>query len=155
MRPGGSKAWSYWPGALKRFDMPSHDELVNPQALIRSLGFQDAVLARELLAAPILRPADELEVMRKQLLGLHWRLRNFSLRPEAMDFLAFSKNCWFGHFDISPFRLIDNDLAVGDFPISDAPEDLVQRSSSCAMERHQAINWLTEGGIYSETDTST
>lgn len=141
--------------ALKRFEMPPHDELVNPQALIRSFGFQNAALARELLAAPILRPADELEVMRKQLLGLHWRLRNFSLRPEAMDFLTFSKNCWFGHFDISPFRLIDNDLAIGDSPIIDAPEDLVQLASSCAIERHQAVNWLTQGGIYSETDTST
>ena len=24
-----------------------------------------------------------------------------------------------------------------------------------AMERHQAINWLTGGGVYSQTDTST
>ncbi|HEX5443354.1 MAG TPA: DUF4272 domain-containing protein, partial [Pirellulales bacterium] len=141
--------------ALNRFDMPSHDALVNPQDLIRSLGFNDAVLARELLEASVLRTADELEVMRKQLLGLHWRLRNFGLRPEAMDFLAFSKNCWFGHFDISPFRLINNDLAIGGFAISDAPQELVQLASSCAMERHQAINWLTEGGVYSETDTST
>ncbi|HEX7375600.1 MAG TPA: DUF4272 domain-containing protein [Pirellulales bacterium] len=141
--------------ALRRFDMPPYDELVNPQELIRSLGFPDAAEARELLQAPTLRASDEVEVMRKQLLGLHWRVRNFGLRPRAMDFLAFSKNCWFGQFDITPFRLIGNDLALGPDAISDAPEELVELVSSCAMERHQAINWLVEGGIYSETDTST
>lgn len=141
--------------ALGRFKLPAYDQLVNPQALIHSLGFPDAEAARQLLAAPSLQPPAEQEALRKQLLGLHWRLRDFTLRPQAMDFRAFARDCWFGPLDISPFRLIGDDLALGDHAINDAPEDVFQSALSSAMERHKAINWLTGGGVYSQTDTST
>lgn len=141
--------------ALHRFELPEYDELVDPRALTRSLGFSDAELARDLLTAPNCRSAAEIETLRKQLLALHWRLRDFRLRPGSMDFRAFSKKCWFGSFDISPFRLMGDDLAIGDYAIVDAPEDLFDAALSAASERHLAINWLTDGGLYSATDTST
>ena len=50
---------------------------------------------------------------RKQLLGLHWRLRDFTLRPQALDFQAFARDCWFGPLDINPFRLVDDSVGVG------------------------------------------
>jgi hypothetical protein len=141
--------------ALGRFDLPAYDRLVEPQEVIRSLGFPDAEASGRLLGSPSLRPPAELEALRKQLLGLHWRLLEFTLRPQAMDFRAFSRDCWFGTLDLSPFRLIGDDLALGDHAISDAPEDVVGAALSATMERHKAINWLTGGGVYSETDTPT
>src|SRR5207253_2694376 len=106
--------------------------------------------------SPSLRSPDELDACRKQMLGLHWRLRNYTLRPQAMDFRAFARSCWFGELDLTPFRLIDNDLALGEHAINDAPEDAFRSAKSAAIERHLAINWLTGGGdVYSETDTST
>jgi hypothetical protein len=80
---------------------------------------------------------------------------DFTLLPEAMDFAAFARDCWFGPMDLGPFTLIDGDLALSGHAIGDAPEDLVDVVSSAAMERHKAINWLTSGGVYSETDTPT
>ena len=141
--------------ALGPFELPAYDQHVHPQALIRSLGFPDAEASRQLLAALSLRPPAEVEALRKQLLGLHWRLRDYTLRPQAMDFRAFARDCWFGPLDISPFRLIADDLALGDHAINDAPEDVLRSALSAAMERHKAINWLTVGGVYSQTDTST
>jgi hypothetical protein len=50
----------------------------------------------------------------------------------------------------------DIDSTGEGMPISAAPEDTVSLCSSCAMERHQAINWLSGfSEIYSQTDTST
>jgi hypothetical protein len=95
--------------------------------------------------------------MQTHLLMLHWRLRDFlHLRPQRMDFAAFSKECWFGSFDIGAFRLIDNDLAIGAAPIDEAGPDELSKVSSLAMERHLAINWLHGySEVYSQTDTST
>jgi hypothetical protein len=98
--------------ALNRFPLPSYDELVNPQTLVRSLGFADVERARALLTNPTLRPLTELEVLRKQMLGLHWRLRDFTLRPGGMDFQEFARDCWFGPMDLSLFRLCNGDLAL-------------------------------------------
>jgi hypothetical protein len=73
-----------------------------------------------------------------------------------MDFAKFGREAWFGPFDVSSFRLSKGDLALGEYPISEAPPDLFGRAQSAAMERHLASNWLRYGGqVYSETDTST
>jgi hypothetical protein len=119
------------------------------------MSFLEVPRAKGLLAEPSLRPAEELAELRHQVFALHWRLRNYRLKPEAMDFREFAENCWFGPLDIRPFRLVDGDLALGEFAVADAPEDLFSLASSVAQERHQAVNWLCWGGVYSETDTST
>lgn len=94
--------------------------------------------------------------MQKHLLAFHWRLRDFSVRPAAMDFVQFSRDCWFGGFDIAQFRVIGNDLALGDQAISEASQEDVSSAQSTATERHLAINWLMGySEIYSQTDTST
>ena len=142
--------------ALQRYDLPPDDELVTPPELYQSMGLFKADEAREILEQPNLRPTEELDEMAIHLLMLHWRVRDFSLRPQPMDFVAFSKKSWLGEFDISRFRIIDNDLAIGDTAIADASPDEVQRVQSLAMERHLAINWLMgDADLYSDTDTST
>ncbi len=72
-----------------------------------------------------------------------------------MDFRAFARDCWFGPLDVSAFRLVEDDLALGEYAISGAPEDLFRSALSAAMERHKAVNWLVGGGVYSQKDTST
>ena len=142
--------------ALKRFELPSYDQLADPGRLLHSLGFLDEEAARAVQANPELRSTEELDAQGKQILGLHWRLRDFTLRPQAMDFAQFARDAWFGPMDLTPFQLVDGDLGLAGHAISKAPRGIFQRSISSAMERQQAINWLHGySRVYSETDTST
>ena len=73
-----------------------------------------------------------------------------------MNFHTFARECWFGPLDISTARFCNDDLAIGETPIGNAPEEEFRKALSTANERHLAINWLVDGGeIYSETDAST
>ena len=142
--------------ALQLYPIPEYDELVNPPELYSAIGLFDADAGRRVLSEPSLRSELELEAMAEHLLALHWRMRDFSIRPQKMDFVSFSKKCWFGSFDLSKFRVINGDLAIGKVAISKADPDDVSRVSSLAMERHLAINWLFgHSKIYSQTDTPT
>jgi hypothetical protein len=142
--------------ALHLHELPPDDELIVPVEVYKSMGFLVPEIARGILDSPELRPAEEINEMQIHFLMLHWRVRDYSIRPQAMDFAAFSKQCWIGSFDISKFRLIDNDLAIGNVAINDAEDDALSTVSSLAHERHLASNWLVGySEIYSETDTST
>ena len=72
--------------ALGRFEMPPHDALVSLNSLWKSLGLLDADEARTLLESPVLRTRAEIATLRNQLFALHWRLRNFSIKPAVIDF---------------------------------------------------------------------
>ncbi|MDB5341533.1 MAG: hypothetical protein JWN70_7152 [Planctomycetaceae bacterium] len=147
----GVLAW-----ALKLYPLVVYDELVKTAELQEAVGIYDTERTQELLARPELRTPEELEHVRRQLLAFNWRMVNFRVHPGAMDFVEFSKNCWFGSFDISPFRIIKQDLAIGSAAISNADPRSIDRCNSAARERHQAINWLSGyAAIYSEIDTST
>jgi hypothetical protein len=142
--------------ALRRCELPPHDEQVDPQAVTRSLGLLDRDLARRLVEAPRLRSREEPDDLSLKLLVVHGRLRELSLRPGPIDFPDVAANFWLGPVDISALRLIDGDLAIGDLAISDAAPEAVARARSIALERHRAINWL--GGystIYSEAHADT
>ena len=142
--------------AIGRFQVPPHDELANPHKLLASLNIFDAPAAKALLIQPVVRPRSELSALRTQLLALHWRLRNFRIRPKAIDFGEFARNAWFGPFDIAGLPCIDNDLAVGGRRIDVADAGAIQIASSAAHERHLAINWLWEGPPqYSQARTDT
>src|SRR5262249_26438884 len=111
---------------------------------------------RGLIAGSELRSAEQLADYQTHALMVHWRLRDFSVRPVAMDFVAFSKKSWIGEFDLGPFPIVNNDMALGANPLTHADPELVNACQSSAMERHLAINWLFGySQIYSETDTST
>lgn len=146
----GVLAW-----ALQRFELPPYDDLVEPQKLLTAVGLYELDVAKALVAHPSLRSPDELHACRARLFALHWRLRDFSLRPQAIDFEKFAREAWFGPLDIRGLKLVGGDLALAGMPIAQAPRDVVNSAQSSAMERHLAINWLHEGGVYSETDTST
>jgi hypothetical protein len=142
--------------ALQLHPIPPYDELADPDKLFESIGLFNSEAGKHLLAAPNLRPPEELAGMENHLLAFHWRMRDFFLRPDAMNFVEFSRDCWFGSFDIECFQIINDDLAIGQYAISDAPEEKIRRALSTAMERHLAINWLMgDSEVYSDTHTST
>jgi hypothetical protein len=142
--------------ALKLFDLPPHDRPVDPGKLLPSVGILDAEKATAILAEPQLRSRQEFESLSQRLFAIHWRLRNYQLKPERMNFRQFARTAWFGPLDIAGLPLKDEDLALGDKAIADAPVSLLQNVMSAAMERHLAINWLNGyAEIYSETDVST
>jgi hypothetical protein len=143
--------------ALGRAELLPYDQISDVDGVWNAVGLLDDEKVRGLLDRPHLRPAEELERVRKQMLAYHWRLRDFRWnKPRAMDFLAFSQKCWFGSFDVSCFRLIDNELALQGKRIDEASPDVIGTCMSIAAERHRAINWLCWGPqVYSDTDVST
>jgi hypothetical protein len=141
--------------ALGATAVPRHDQMADPAAIANSIHFlaDDAKLAAKRLA---LRSPEELAAFGELQLALHWRIRDFSLRREAMDFRKFAETAWFGPLRIEGIPLAEHDLAIDGVPIAKAPEQRFRQCQSIAMERHQAINWLQGWDeIYSEVDTST
>jgi len=142
--------------ALQRFEIPPHDEIVQLRPLWRSLGLLDAKVAGELMAKPQLRTRAEIVTRRNQLFALHWRLRNFHITTEAMDFAEFAKTCWFGPMDITGLALVDGDLAIKGQRIDRAEPGAFHAALSTAQERHQAANWLLAGPkLYSDASVAT
>lgn len=147
----GVLAW-----ALNRYALPPYDQTVDPGKLLPSVAILNVEQARALLAEPALRPASDLAAYGTAILGLHWRLRDFTIRPEAMNFAEFAENAWFGKLPLDNIRLADGDLALQEYAISKAPRELFSACMSAAQERHKAINWLHGyDETYSEVDTST
>lgn len=141
---------------LKAADPVPYDELVSPPDLYDAVGFLNYQESQNMISNPNIRSAQEVSDYSKQIFGLHWRVRDFTLRPARMDFEDFAKNCWFGPLDVSQFRMVHGDLAIGEHSISDAPEKERRKVLSASMERHLAIRWLQGWSeVYSETDTST
>ena len=141
--------------ALGLHGLPMHDTLVTPAEIWKLVNYPEAETIGTTRSVAKLRSTDELAWMQARLLGIHWRLRDFSIRPQAMDFVQFSQESWFGGFDLTGIPVVDNDLAIGRTTISQADEDSMSIAQSAATERHQAINWLCWGGKYSDVDTST
>jgi hypothetical protein len=142
--------------ALGKFDVPRHDQTVEPPALLKAVHILDAPAAKGLLAEPTMRSIDELKAMADKLLATHWRLRQFRLDGKRIDdWPGKAKNAWFP-LNLADVPLVDGDLALGETGIANAPEELFGLASSIAQERHQAINWLAgDCDVYSETDTPT
>jgi hypothetical protein len=141
--------------ALGVGEMPDHETPTDPGVLAGKMGFLGAAL-HPALKNPRLRSAPEIDWTARRILGIHWRLREFWLRPKAVDFRTFARTAWFGAFDLVNIRLFDDDLAIGGKPITLAPREQIKRCHDMAVERHQAIAWLR--GMhrdYSKVDTST
>jgi hypothetical protein len=85
---------------------------------------------------------DEIERLSNRLFALHWRLRQFSLKPQHMDFFSFSRTARFGPLDVEGLAFANGDLAIDGQPLVDVPEDRRRECMSIARERHQAANSL-------------
>jgi len=142
--------------ALGRCEIPPHDQLVDFNAMWKSLGVFDVDAAKALMDNPQLKSRAEINTLRNRLFALHWRLRNYGLRPEVMDFAEFAKTCWFGPLDLTGLPLVKGDLAIHGKRIDRASPDELSSAQSTAQERHQAVNWLWEGPeTYSDASAAT
>jgi Domain of unknown function (DUF4272) len=147
-------AWS-----LGLVELPRWFAAVDAEDLGRSLGWPSPETIIDKLLEGNLRSSSEIETLRVQTFSIMWRLRNekYGLVEEEFNFVEWVKSdaAAFADFDLCGCEIINNDLAINGMPIRDArPEDL-QRAHSITGERMYALNWLRDGGLYSETDMST
>jgi hypothetical protein len=140
---------------LGRSELPSYQEMVDPRKVADALGFMEPA-GETLLATATLRSHDEIEALAQRLFAVHWRLREFSLRPVAMDFVSTARTAWFGPLDVTGLELASGDLAIDGRPLSAVPEHRWRQCLSIAQERHQAANWLCgHESVYSEVSADT
>jgi hypothetical protein len=141
--------------ALKKIDLPAHDQIVDSPTIAYSLGFLKDENST-VLQNPQLRTAKECNQLAEAMFSFHWRLRQYSMDQAAMNFIEFARDCWFGPLELNGLRCIEDDLAIGDNPISKAPNEAWRKCLSIGQERHQAANWLKGvEKIYSEVTTDT
>lgn len=131
--------------ALGMYEVPPHDELVNFYPMWRNLGLLNVERAKELIDRAQLRPRQEIQRLRSQIFSLNWRMTNYRLRPEVIDFAEFARTCWFGPLDITPWPLKQGDLEIQGSRIDRTSRDNIAKCGSIAVERHIAINWLWGG----------
>ena len=143
--------------ALQISELPKYDAVAEPDILLPAIGFLNHGLGKALLQSPQLRPVEELNQFNGQVFAYHWRLRDFQLRPQAMDFRNFGNTAWFGPLDMAWADFDEtNELTLQGTAIHKATKDSLGTCSSIANERHQATNWLKGySELYSETDTPT
>ena len=139
--------------ALSVDDFPDFQVSGNGPAIARALGF----LSTPLPPAPARRADDELTTQQRRQFSIHWRLREFQLRRESINYLKTATTGWIAHLmDITDLPLSANDLAIDGAPIALADPDRIAHCLSIARERHHAMNWLVgEAPLYSDVDTST
>lgn len=141
--------------ALGRHDAVAHDRLMEPAATAAALGFlADDALAGADVAE--LRGEREIDGFLARQLAVHWRLREYALRPVAIDFAAAVAQCDWAVLEIDACDLADGDLAIGGRAIADADAGQLARCTSIAGERHRAANWLAGADpLYSNVETIT
>jgi hypothetical protein len=141
--------------ALGCAPMPAQDQSIVAASVARTLGFLEPP-GESVLAAPVLLPSADIQQFADLAFAIHWRRREYTIQPEKMDFLSFSRTAWFGPLPVAESMLIEGDLktlSVGIHTASEADRHLCLR---IAIERQRAANWLIGGdAVYSETDTST
>lgn len=150
-----SEAMAVLAWALPRADLPRYDERDGGYETAAKLGF---LVKREqtVLACPLLRPLPEILQGAKTYLTVHWRLREYSVRPDVIDFKRYVSRATWGPLSLADVALVEGDLAIRGERIDRVPEDWRELMRSMARERHNAFNWLLGfAPIYSEVETTT
>jgi Domain of unknown function (DUF4272) len=108
------------------------------------------------LHSPRLRSRSELDEWTQTYLTLHWRLRQFTVRAEAMDFVQFVLDCDWGPLRLDHLEVADRDLAIRGVRIDKVEYNVFHQTLSIAQERHQAFNWILGfEPTYSQVTTDT
>jgi hypothetical protein len=143
-------AWS-----LRRAELIAPDEDCDSGEVADQLGFFrprfDTALAR-----PTLRERAEIAHWTDTYLTIHWRLRQFTIDPQPIDFADWVAHKNWGPLTLADVALVEGDLCIQGQRLDCVPEDWRHHMLSIAQERHQAFNWLMGvAPIYSEVPTDT
>lgn len=108
------------------------------------------------LAEPRLRAQEELDLCSSLYLTLHWRLRQFFLQPERMNFVEFAAQCDWAEMRLDGLQMIDNDVAVNGVPLTQVEQGRLRELHSIVQERRLALEWLAGfESLYSDVTTDT
>ena len=89
------------------------------------------------------------------MLALHWRLASLQKRLRWFDFKSFAERSRVGPDQMS-LRFVEDDLAIGDLPVSQAAKKDVDLVNSLAHERQKALDWLLgQEALYSQVTPDT
>lgn len=141
--------------ALYCADLPPFHSECNPSEVANAMGFLED---RENTAAqsPRLRDSTEIQSWAETYLTLHWRLRQFSQKPERIDFVKYVSACAWGPLRLEHLEISGDDLAINGERIEKVAPDGFRRTLSITQERHQAFNWLLGfERVYSQVTTDT
>lgn len=141
--------------ALEHAELPAIHVECNPREIANGMGFLDE--RRETPPySPQLREPAEIEIWADTYLTLHWRLREFSLRPVAMDFVDYASKCQWASLRLDNLEIQDRELAIDGVRLDELESTVVRRTLGITQERHTAFNWLLGfEPIYSEVTADT
>ena len=142
--------------ALDRHPALPHDRLVDPNDVAWPLGFLDDAALAAADDDDALRGEREIDTFLARQLAVHWRLREYALRPGPMDFASVVACGGWARLDIDDGALVDGDLAIDGVRIDRADAAGLERCTSIAGERHRAANWLAGADpVYSRVENVT
>ena len=150
VEPAAVLAWS-----LSRFDLPAYDRLVLADEVADAIAFQESPWT--LPDEAMLRDEDEIEEAWASALTVHWRLREYGLRPRPMDFERFVRDCTWAPLTTDGLRLRRGDLLLRGRSLAKAVGDIFDECRQVAPERHRALEWLRGGNavLWSEVTADT
>ncbi len=141
--------------ALGLIELPAHDQFVHAKRLGDVLGlFREDT--RFVIDSADLRNELDLRAQGDRIMAAHWRLREYELNPNPVDFASMCRDSWFGPIDLSDLPTADKDLALAGLPITQADRNLRERVLIATEHRHRAINWICgHHPVFSQVDIST
>jgi hypothetical protein len=143
-------AWALGRSALVRYDQGADAGKVATE-----LGFLSE-RPETVLADPVLRDSGEIGRWRDSYLTVHWRLRQYVLHPEPLDFREVVEYFNWGPLRVTELDLIDGDRAIRGRRIDRTSWEERELTYSIVRERHKAFNWLVgTGPVYSKVWTDT
>jgi hypothetical protein len=141
--------------ALGYANLPAFHVECEPSDIASGMGFLGE-RQRTPLHSPQLRGLAEIEASADLYLTLHWRLREFSLRPVTMDFVDYVARSRWGALRLDHIEIQDRDLAIDGTRLDKIEAKQLHRTLGITQERHTAFNWLLGfEPIYSEVTADT
>lgn len=141
--------------ALDRAPLPDVHTMCELAKLSSALGLFRTREATP-LPAPQVRDRSEVQYWEETYITVHWRLRQFQLKPYWKDFASFAANSKWPWPRLDELEIIDGELAIRGVKIDCVDEDTLSECMSIAQERRVALNWLLgHETLYSKIETHT
>lgn len=125
--------------ALGCAELPAVHVECQPMDITNGMGFLGE-RSETPLHFPQMREWAQIKTWANTYVTLHWRLREFSLRPITIDFVDYvSKGKW-ASLPLEHLEIQDKDLAIGGVRLDKLESHVFRRSLGITHERHTAFN---------------